>query len=514
MTVPGRSELGLAAVSGLMLGAAFLPAPLGWLAWFAFLPLLIALERRIARGADKRALFALGYCGGVAFFLVSTHWIALLADVAITVKWIKYLAWVLAGLYLGVYWGLAAVLAGLLARRSGVRARWTFAIALLLIEELRGAGELGFPWFQPGYTQAALPALQLAALGSVTLVTLWVLLLNAALLGALQQRTRRAAAVALLLFVLPFVYAATRGTRADAHASSAPRPVFALIQGNIPGEIKWSGDHQHEILARFLALSDSALAAPGPRPSLVLWPETATGSYLRKSLDQSLAVAEWASRHGTPVFTGFADYTFGKDGKAKPWNAAGQWNPGGSLSEVYAKRHLVPFGERMPFQWLIPALGTVDFGQAEWMPGTTPVLFPSAAGPFSCLVCFESIFPELARGDVRKGARAIVVITNDEWFGNSAALYQHADMARFRAVENGVPLARIANTGLTEMLDAHGRTVAQAPVFRSVWLNVAVPEALPPTPYSRIGDWPLWVALACAVLWAFGAGGRRASGAR
>src|SRR5262245_27726122 len=138
----------------------------GWLAWFAFVPLLLALERRIeTRG--PRSWFTLGYAGGAVFFLAGTHWIALLSDVALTIGWLKYLGWLLGALYLALYWGLAAWLAGLLARRSRIPARWTFAPVLLVVEELRGSGELGFPWFQPGYTQhAILPVLQLASLKS------------------------------------------------------------------------------------------------------------------------------------------------------------------------------------------------------------------------------------------------------------------------------------------------------------------------------------------------------------
>ena len=144
----------------------------------------------------------------------------------------------------------------------------------------------------------------------------------------------------------------------------------------------------------------------------------------------------------------------------------------------------------MPFQWLIPALGTIALGQAEWSPGDHPVLFPSAAGPFSCLVCFEAIFPDLARTDVLRGARWLVNITNDEWFGNSAALYQHAAMAVFRAVECRVPLARCANTGLTLVCDAYGRVVAQAPVFEPTLLVIPLPLPGPAGGYLRFGDWP------------------------
>lgn len=497
-----RRDLAFAAASGLVLGAAFLPLPLGVLAWFAFVPLLVALERRIAAGAGAASGFRLGYVAGFAFFLTGTHWIALLSDVATTVHWIKYLGWVLAGAYLALYWGLAVALAAFLARRSGVAARWTFVPAMLLVEELRGSGEMGFPWFQPGYTQHALPALALAAWGSVTLVTAWVLLVNAGVRAAAERRTPRRLAALAALLVLPF--AARPIAHRSASGASDPGAFVALVQGNVPGEIKWSGTHQGEILASFLALSDTAASRRGPDgrpPVLIVWPETATGSYLRKQLEQSIAVARWTASRGIPIFTGFADYTYGADGKPLAWNAAGLWGADGLPSEqVYAKRHLVPFGERMPFQWLIPALGRLDLGQAEWTPGTRGVVFPSAAGPFSCLVCFESIFPDLARADVRAGARMLVVVTNDEWFGNSAALVQHADMSPFRAVENDVPLLRCANTGLTEVIGPDGRIVARAPAWKPEVLAARVPPAGPPTPYGRFGDWPGALALVSALL--------------
>ncbi|MCE9628205.1 MAG: apolipoprotein N-acyltransferase, partial [Candidatus Eisenbacteria bacterium] len=447
---PTRGDLGLAAASGLVLGAAFLPAFPGVLAWIAFLPLLIALERRVAHGSP-RSWFTLGYTGGAVFFLVGTHWIALLNDVALTIGWLKYVGWVAGALYLALFWGLATWLAGTLARRSGLAARWTFVPAMLLVESLRGAGDMGFPWFQPGYTQhAVLPVLQLAAWGGVTLVTAWLLCVNAAALGAWRARTPRALALAVLMLGVPIGL----GAFALRARTEPAGPRIALVQGNIPGEKKWSGDHTVEIFQEFFRLSRTVA---DDEPALVIWPETATGTYVRRMPDQSVAVARLASELGAPVYMGFAHYTFDPDGKPVVWNAAGGWNPDGSLTEVYSKRHLVPFGERVPFQRWIPALGKWDLGQAEWRPGTGPVLFPGPDGrPMTMLICFESIFPELARADVRAGSRLLVNITNDEWFGNGAALVQHAAMAPFRAVENRVPIARCANTGLTQMIDAYG----------------------------------------------------------
>jgi apolipoprotein N-acyltransferase len=275
-------------------------------------------------------------------------------------------------------------------------------------------------------------------------------------------------------------------------------PVVELVQGNVTGEIKWGGKHQREILDTFVRLSESGAGAP--RPILIVWPETATGSYLWRQLDQALRVADLAARTGAPVFTGFPDYRFDSTGATIWENSAGLFPPDGRLARPYAKIHLVPFGERMPFERWIPALGHVALGQAEWRPGEKQVLFPSAAGPFGCLICFEAIYPELARGLVRSGARWLVNITNDEWFGDSPALGQHAAMSVFRAVEHHVPLARCANTGITMMVDANGRVTARVPVWSAQVLRAPLPAAGIPTPYTKLGDWPALLALAGLVI--------------
>ncbi|HEY3216575.1 MAG TPA: apolipoprotein N-acyltransferase [Candidatus Eisenbacteria bacterium] len=507
----------MAWLSGVLLGLAFLPAPLGFLAWVAFVPLLIALDRRLAAGEPIRSLFGVGYGFGLAFFLIGTHWIALLEDVAITVPWLKYPAWLVAAAYLALFPALASALAGWLSRCSGRSLATTFPFAYLAVEVLRGSGELGFPWFQPGYTQHAyLPILQLASLGSVTLVTLWVLFVNVLLwracVGGDQARGGRVRAGLGAALALALVW--LWGLRVIQVPPAADRrPVVALVQGNIPGEMKWSGQHQTEILDRFLRLSDDA-AHRTPRPALVIWPETATGSYLRVQLDQRIAVAHLAAGTGVPVFSGFPDYGLDSLGHARDWNAAGWFAVDGAVGPVYAKRHLVPLGERMPFQRWLPALGHIRLGQAEWTPGDRTVLFPTEAGPFSCLVCFESIFPELSRGDVRKGARWLVNITNDEWFGNSAALHQHAAMAVFRAVENHVPLARCANTGITMMVDAKGRVVERLPILEARVLSASLPPAGAPTLFTRVGDWPAWLAWLGVGVWAWGKHTRRDRGQR
>ena len=401
--------------------------------------------------------------------------------------WLKYPAWVAAAAYLALFPMLATFLSGWLARHTRLPLALIVPPVMICVEELRGSGELGFPWFQPGYTQWSLtPVIQMASLGGVTLVTLWVLVLNVLIWRAIAGTARlRAAIGAVLALALPFAW----GSRVLRAAPADQGPTVALIQGNIPGEIKWAGGHDREIFGTFLALSDSA-ASREPRPVLIVWPETATGSWMRKRLDQCLLVTDFAARVGVPVFSGFADYAYDSLGRARQFNAAGLFATDGSLGEIYAKRHLVPFGERMPFQWLVPALGKLDLGQAEWTPGTRVVLFRSAAGPFACLICFESIFPDLSRESVRAGARWLVNITNDEWFGLSAALEQHAAMAVFRAVENHVAVARCANTGLSWLIDGRGRVIRAAGAFVPAIVEGPIAPSGPPTPYTRFGDWP------------------------
>jgi len=480
-----------------LLGAAFLPFHLGPLAWLAFVPLLIALERLRLGGAGLRAFAAPGFIFGLVFYLIGTHWIARLSNVAITVPWLKYPAWLAAAAYLALFPMLATTLIGGIVRRTPVPLAVVFPVVMLAVEELRGSGELGFPWFQPGYTQWSLvPLIQMASLGGVTLVTLWVLVMNVLVWRALRGSSRfRAALGAALALALPFAW----GLRVLAAAPTDRGAEVALIQGNIPGEIKWAGGHEGEILGTFLRLSEQAMSRT-PRPTLVIWPETATGSWMRKQLDQTLVVTGFAARHGVPVFSGFADYAYDSLGRARQYNAAGLFGADGSLGEIYAKRHLVPFGERMPFQTWFPALGKLDLGQAEWTPGSRVVLFPSAAGRFACLVCFESIFPDLARESVRAGAQWLVNITNDEWFGRSTALEQHAAMAVFRAVENHVAVARCANTGLSWVIDPRGRVIRSDGEFETAVVAGPIAPAGPPTLYTRWGDWPGFACVAAALV--------------
>jgi apolipoprotein N-acyltransferase len=505
-----------AALSGLLFAASFPPLHLGWLAWVSLAPLGLALEGRArsfaappaGRAPARGTGFALGYLAGFVLFLAGLHWIAFLSAVAVTVPGIMYPAWVAAAAYLALYPALASWVA-LGARRA---LRLPIAVGLPLAwlgaEKLRSLGELGFPWLTIGYSQWEYgPLLQWAAVGGAFLVGAWVAAGNgcalAAWLALRDGRRGRAGAWALAAVALVGV---TWGVGALALTPRDPGEYagrrVALVQGNIPGDVKWSGRHQTEVLSRFLAMSRAALAE---RPDFIIWPETATGSYLRRDITSLIAVQSLVDSSRVPIVAGYPDFRRRLDNGYDLFNAAGVFVPDVGIAAQYAKMHLVPFGERLPFQWLIPALGRIDLGQAEFLPGDSLVLLPVRGERGAVLVCFESIFPDGPRAARQRGATLLLNLTNDEWFGRTGALYQHAAMAVFRAVETRLPLARCANTGLTFLVDTRGRIYERGGVFTTETRIGRLDRPGPSPPYVRWGDWPGWAALALTALVALAA---------
>ncbi len=493
MTTPGSRRHGAwiaVLAGGAALGLAFPPAGLAPLAWIGLVPGGLWLAGDV-NGASRTTGqgFRFGYATGFVFFLAGLHWIALLSKVAVTVAWIMYPSWVVAALYLALYPALAGAASAFARRRLGLPVALGWPLFWLAAEWLRAQGELGFPWLHLGYSQfGVLPVLQLASLGGVSAVGAWVALVNGLVLAVLAARRsgvgrelRLTLGALALVVIAPFV---VLGPGIPPIERTGP-PV-ALVQGNVPGAVKWSGKAEEQVLGKFLLLSQTAVDR-GAR--FILWPETSTGSYLRQNLVRRVRLQDWVDSTGVAVLAGYPDYQFIDATRYRSWNAAGVFWPGTGLGSQYAKIHLVPFGERMPFQSLLPVLGKFDMGQAEWTAGTDPAPLPTPLGPAGVLVCFEAIFTDPARQQVLRGATWLVNITNDEWFGESAALQQHAAMAVFRAVELGVPMARVANTGLSFFVDPYGRVVDPGPVFADH--VVVAPLAGRPrdrTPFTRTGD--------------------------
>ena len=278
----------------------------------------------------------------------------------------------------------------------------------------------------------------------------------------------------------------------------SPLARVAIIQPNVGSEEKWVPALQDSVVSRVERLTREAAQAR-PRPTVILWPETALPYYVRVEplkLQRLIALAKEVNR---PILAGYPDAKLDAKGNVLTTNSAGLVLPVGAIVGQYDKMHLVPFGERIPFQGLFPFLGSVDLGQAEWTPGTRPYVFRRAGPAFGVLICFESIFPDHTRRYAQEGAQYLVNITNDEWFGRSAGPVQHADLAILRSVELGMGLARAANTGISMLIDPYGRVEARTPLFAEAVL-VGDVKAGVPTLFARWGDWVSMLGIAVTLV--------------
>jgi len=263
----------------------------------------------------------------------------------------------------------------------------------------------------------------------------------------------------------------------------------ALAQPNISSDEKWDAAHQEKSIRTLSRLSREA-AEQMPKPDLLVWPETSLPFYLRLEAPKLERLFDLIHEVNVPLLAGYPDATLSMSGGGvTTYNAAGLILPSRMIAAQYEKIHLVPFGERIPFQEVLPFLGKIDLGQAEWTPGKEAKVLPLRDAPFGVLICFESIFPDLARDYGVDGARFLVNITNDEWFGPTAAPRQHADMAILRCVEQDLGMARCANTGISMIIDPVGRVAQRTPLFREALLTGDVELGAGPTLFRQWGDW-------------------------
>ncbi len=473
-------DFGRAALSGVLLAASFPPLRLSPLALVALVPFLRALER-----SSGGASFRRGFTAGVSFFLPLLWWIAVLDAPQLTVPWIRIPAMLAVVLYLSLFVGLFGVAYSFVRRRTGAPA-WLVAPGLWTSwEVLRGAGQLGFPWGEIGYSQVSfLPALQLARVTGIHGVTFWIVLVNGLVLDALRTRRRGVVAAAAIAAVLPPIAGAVVLARPE--PAGVPKIRVALVQPNVRNDEKWEPETRERIFGLLGDLSREGVAE-GAR--LVVWPETAAPCYLLKDQVWEPWVRSLARELGAPIFTGIPDYQISLSRRVQYTNTAALWDETGRLVDRMDKIQLVPFGEHVPYSNKFKILEKVDFGEADFVTGSRYVLFPVGEARFGNLVCFEAAFPEIARRYVREGANLLVGITNDSWFGAGSGAEQHAEMAIARSVETGRSLARSANSGITLGIDSRGRRAGETELFTRDVSVVELPLRSETTPYVRFGDW-------------------------
>ena len=492
LTGPGpRGLMVLAAAGGAL--AAFGQAP-----WSLPYPALAGLALglwTLILAPSARAGFLVGWSMGSGYFAVALHWIVQPFQVdAATYGWMAPFAAIFLAMGLGLFWGLAGAVTQALGHDRPALARGLLAaLALTATEMLRSVVLTGFPWALIGHIWSASPQAQLAAWIGPHGLTLLTLLPLGLALGWLPRAPLRAAGVLLA------ATGAALGLGLSVPPAPAPgpdAPVLRLVQPNAPQREKWDPDRIPVFFARQLEFT----AAPAsPAPALVIWPETAIAWSLPYAEPAFARIA--AAADGVPVVLGLN----GTDGPSYT-NTLVALDAAGAIAARYDKARLVPFGEYLPLGDLAADFGLSGFAArdgAGYKAGPGPHLLDlGAAGTALPLICYEAIFPGFGR-TLSREADWMLQITNDAWFGNFAGPRQHLALARMRAIERGLPLVRVANTGISAVIDARGAITAGLALNEAGALDAPLPPRLPPTLYARTGDWPvlaLLVALAALAL--------------
>ena len=470
---PGWSGAGLA----FGLGAVMATGQAPWDHWWLTLLGLAALLHLVTRDESSAwlALF-----GGAGYFALALSWIIqpFLIDVA-RYGWMAPFAIVLVSSGFALFWAAAGLVAGLMRTRP--KRVMAFAVGLGVAELARGYVLTGFPWALIGHVWIETPLAQVAALigpSGLTLLTLIAVALPVAF------RVRGLVAGSILL---------AAGLVFGVHRLAAPEPpardvTLRLVQPNADQNVKWNPDVAQMLFDRQLAFS-----AVLPQPDLVIWPETAVPYLMEDNPEVGQAIATAAG--GVPVVAGIQRY----DG-VQAWNSLAVIGYGGQIEALYDKYHLVPFGEYMPFgdvlyDWFgIKALAARQGNGYAAGTGGMVIDLGAALGKFVPLICYEAVFPQDLRG-LPTRPDWILQITNDAWFGTLTGPYQHLAQARFRAIEQGLPLVRVANTGISAV-DARGRIVASLPRGIPAYLDTGLPGAMAEPPYAKWGEWPVLVLLA------------------
>ncbi len=452
------------------------------LAWVGLIPLLVCLKST----SSWKTAFRWGYVTGVIFFFGMTYWIILLypfANIFITTLGCAALV-----AYLAVYPGIFAAVLSRLPWQSGLRFVLIVPVIWTGLEWIRSWMLTGFPWGSMGYSQwNNICAIQIASITGVHGVSFIVVLLNAAIANLIRtypfwRRQLKATALPVLIVIASLFYGVFTISIPQQATSTIE---IALVPGNVPQDEKWQRKNVTKIFKKYMNLIKKADAT---RPNLIVLPETAIPAPIfsrqnayRLQLEQILSDRRMYLLIGAPHY----------DPDSKVYNRVFLLSPSGEKLGSYSKMHLVPFGEYVPLSRYLPNL--IQFEPYE--PGKSINLFPiptTEDAQMGISICFESVFPNLFRKFVKKGATVMGVLTNDAWYEGTAAPDQHFSVAPLRAVENRVPVFRCANGGISCIIDSHGNIITKPiqPNDTQDFLIGQIPVGdQRHTLYTRYGDW-------------------------
>ena len=428
---------------------------------------------------EERRVFLYGYLFGIGMAAGQMWW--LVSQTYPLLPLIRFLLWIGVILLIG-FLALFPALFASLTKRIGL---WSAPLVWPAVQMLRELTDLAFPWELLGYSMTPWPLFtQTASLWGVYGLGSLIVLVNLCIYRLLKEwktpklRLRWGGILAgVMIFMVGF-----GAIRLMTAKRTSPIKV-ALIQPNVPTVLKGSRNLYDSLIT---AMLDQTRQAALTNPDLILYPETSTLVDLTRSGKYSSLYLDLVDSLDITLATGIP-HRVRDEGRSRFANAATLVHPDGSLDKVYIKIRLASFGETIPFENIFPFLRKIDVQGGHHYRGKEYIVFHRAPEPLSFLICYESIFPLLTRNFVNKGARLLCNVTNDVWFGQLQGPAQHAEMAVLRTVENGVPLIRAANNGISMIIDPYGRVLAQSPLLVKTIVTGEVAKASGRTIYTSFG---------------------------
>jgi apolipoprotein N-acyltransferase len=505
-----------AGLSGLMVTGSFAPINLDWIVWISLIPLLISLENKSLLDAFKIGLFA-----GLVHYLSLIYWIVTVLSRYGNLNLIVSLgALLLLSLYLSVYMAFFALVV-VTFNKNRLPSLWT-ATTWVSLEYARSYIMTGFPWCLLGYSQySRLPLIQISDIAGVYSISFIIVLVNCVLynVGSLKSKKKISAypigydsevtshdhnkfnrrwktknghtfkhvgIETIFTFFLVgciLIYGYNRLKTKGDDNSKGMELRAVVVQGNIDQSLKWDSDFQEETVSIYKKLS---LESGNFKPQLIIWPETALPFFFQNTSYLSKEVFKVATTTNAKILFGSPAYVKEK-GNIFYYNRAYMISKKGVI-DYYDKVHLVPFGEYVPLKKYIPFVHRLVPAAGDFSTGKKVRLIQSPGLKIGALICFETIFPDISRIFAAKGADLLVNLTNDAWFGRTSAPYQHLSMAVLRCVENGLPMVRAANTGISAIICANGKIVNKSKLFSREILQTRLKLAHNKTFYSQVGD--------------------------